>query len=582
MDQKLLHRLKVWRMQQARKEGVESYRVLPNTTLEEIARAKPLTPEDFFRIKGIKEGRWMKYGSMLLMMVQDAAGAEGSGKPASPSIEESVVESLFGISASAGAAGRPFGGVRLSPEERERRRRKALPAAPASQTAVGASLFDEQEAINKILEESAGDANVPDGRTLYTVSGFLEAINVLLTGMTVRVKGEVSSVDKRDRVVYFSLKDSQDESVVSCLAFRYHYDISGVNLEVGQEVIVEGSPEIYKPTGRFSLKVRTIELGGEGALKKAYDELKLKLEREGVFLPERKRALPQFPERIALITSNQGAAIGDFMMNLGSYGFKIRLLNSSVEGKRAVFDLIDAVRFFNRHPEQYDVLVMIRGGGSLESLQAFNSEALVREVAQSKIPVLAGIGHEKDVSLAALAADVMVSTPTATARALRESWEKAEAMLVQYEHVLLSTYEGLLQTVRRRIETAAFSMAERLRSLQERFVMARHRLMRSCEKIGFSLREKRERIARLGVMMVRQHASGQEWFANRLASLEERLKTHDPERILRLGYSLVMKGDRLVRSSDQIMPGETVDVKLARGTFEAKVEKVRKGGGERS
>jgi exodeoxyribonuclease VII large subunit len=546
MDQKLLHRLRVWRARQAQKEGVELFRVLPNTTLEEIARMKPLTPEAFFHIKGIKEGRWMKYGSMLLAMVRDAAGPQ----------DDTDAPTLF-----------------QNPEEENVR----VSSAAKRMTVVSEtlSLFGEieEEADADTLAEATEnkEENADTGRTLYTVSSFLEAMNGLFAAMTVRIKGEVSSVDKRDRVVYFSLKDSQDESVLNCLAFRYHYDISGVNLEVGQEVIVEGTPEIWKPAGRFSLKVQLIEVEGEGALKKAYDELKLKLEREGIFAVERKRALPEFPERIALITSNQGAAIGDFMMNLGSYGFKIRLLNSSVEGKRAVFELIEAVRYFNRHPEEYDVLVMIRGGGSLESLQAFNNEALVREVVQSRIPVLCGIGHEKDVSLVALAADVMVSTPTATARTLREPWEKAVALLEHYERFLLTHFQILLQDTRRKLERSAVFLLERLRILQERFSLARHRLLRSCETLGFGLRAKREAIAHAGETLQRQYIGHLETVTQKLKSAEDKLEAHNPERLLRLGYSLVMHKGKLVRHASEVKAGETIVARLASGSLEAQV-----------
>lgn len=553
-DQKLLHRLKVWRAQQARKEGVEPYRVLPNSTLEEIARTLPLVPEDFFRIKGIKEGRWMKYGGMLLPMVRDAAGTEET----TSFVEEKTVfiekEESLAI----------------------RKAQKTSARVKRSEEAV-ASLFDEQSAVNTTLEENEiEEVSLSSARTLYTVSSFLEAINVLLSAMTVRVKGEVSSVDKRDRVVYFSIKDQQDESLLNCLIFRYHYDISGVALEVGQEIIVEGTPEIYKPNGRFSLKVQSIELSGEGALKKAYDELRAKLEFEGVFAPERKRALPILPERIALITSNQGAAIGDFMMNLGKYGFTVRLLNSSVEGKRAVFELIEAVRFFNRHPEEYDVLVIIRGGGSLESLQAFNSEVLVREIAASKIPVLAGIGHEKDVSLAALAADVMVSTPTATARELCESWQKAENSLGQYAYALLSNYERLLLGIRRSLEVKAKSLTGFLEGLHERFTGVRRRLIRHAEGIGFALRGHKERVARAGVLLLRGQSVWYEQSVQKLLSLEGKLRASDPRRILRLGYSLVVKQGRLIRSAEQLLSGESVDVRLSSGSFEAKIEKVKR------
>lgn len=526
MDIKLLQRLKVWRATQARKENVELFRILPNSTLEEIARKKPVTPEEFFQIKGIKEGRWGKYGSMLLGMVRDT-------------VETGQVES------------------RLS--------------SRASSASSPASIFEEQDVVNSLLEEKKEVSSIPSERTLYTVSSFLDAFNVMFSAMTVRVRGEVSSVDNRNRVVYFSLKDTEDESVVNCLVFQYVYQVSGVSLSVGQAVIVEGIPEIYKPNGRFSLKVQSIELGGEGALQKAYDDLKKKLEGEGLFAPSRKRSLPRFPERIALITSRQGAAIGDFMMNLGKYGFKISLLDTSVEGKRAVFELIRAIKFFNRHKERYDILVIIRGGGSLESLQAFNNETLVREIARSTIPVLAGIGHEKDVSLAAMAADVMVSTPTATARTLRESWEEASLFLLKYERALMASYENILHRSARTIKTSSYFLSEKMMELRHRFALASHALIRQVEALHFTFQKKKEEIDQLKTVFARQYSLWIEVTGNRLRTLEETLNTNDPKRLLRLGYSLVTHQGKLLRSSKEVKPGDEVRIQLSEGKLISKV-----------
>lgn len=539
MDHKLLYRLKAWRMKQAQKEGVELFRVLPNTTLEEIARVVPKTPEEFFRIKGIKEGRWKKYGAMLLVMVGDSSSPyQGEGTPPRRGGEES--RSIFDEQAVVNEA-------LTSPNPLLKEERQC---------------FDDAERV----------PDIPGQRTLYTVSAFLEALNVLFAEMTVRVKGEVSSVDARDKTIYFSLKDSQDGSVLSCLIFRYHYQVSGVNLEVGQEVVVEGVPEIWKPTGRLSLKAQSMEVSGEGALQKAYNDLKKKLEGEGLFALERKRPLLEFPERIALVTSNQGAAIGDFMMNLGAHGFKISLFNASVEGKRAVFDLIEAVKFFNRHPEEYDVLVIIRGGGSLESLQAFNNETLVREVAQSKIPTLCGIGHEKDVSLAALAGDRMVSTPTATARALRESWERAEALLSRHEREILSAFDAQLRNVRTGIDEAAGFLVARLQAVSQRFARAQQALMRSVEKYAFSIRARSDLLARAESAIMKQYGNMLEVARDRVRYFEEALKHHDPRRLLRLGYSLTMKDGKLLRSTKDVQAGDAITVRLADGDIAAEVK----------
>ena len=174
---------------------------------------------------------------------------------------------------------------------------------------------------------------------------------------------------------------------------------------------------------------------GEGALKKAYDKLKQKLEKEGLFSSEKKKPIPEFPQRIGLITSETGAVIHDFLNNLGKYGYQISFVNSRVEGQIAVQGLLLAITYFSG--KEIDVLVIIRGGGSLESLQAFNNEALVRKIADFKIPVICGIGHDKDVSLASLAADKAVSTPTAVTALLNRAWEKAIHDVVALEKDLV-------------------------------------------------------------------------------------------------------------------------------------------------
>lgn len=519
MNQKLLYRLKSWRVTQAQKEGVELFRVLPNATLDEIARVLPRTAGEFLKIKGIKEGRWKKYGAMLLAMMAD--------------VEESA-------------------------------------------SIQDTSIFDEQNAVNALLAEESLEAEleIPGQRTLYTVSAFLEALNMLFAEMVVRVKGEISSVDTRDKTTYFTLKDSEDGSILSCLIFRYQYEVSGVRLEIGQEVIIEGTPGIWKPTGRLSLKAQSIEVSGVGALQKAYDDLKKKLEQEGLFAAKRKRALPEFPQRIALITSSQGAAIGDFMMNLGKFGFKISLLNASVEGKKAVFDLIDAVRFFNRHPERYDVLVIIRGGGSLESLQAFNNEALVREVAQSNIPTLCGIGHEKDVSLVALAGDMMVSTPTATARALREDFEKADASLIRSEQWILGGFEKMAQVAWTEYDDKAAFLLRKLQEIMNRYTRVQNDFMRSVEGLRFSIRSKHSSILQIQSTFLSKQSSWIDFAKEETRQYESKLAAYDPKRLLRLGYSLITKDGVLLRSVKDARFGDSIHIQLSDGSIDAEVKNI--------
>ena len=325
-----------------------------------------------------------------------------------------------------------------------------------------------------------------------------------------------------------------------------------MDLREGTEVVIWGYPNVYKPSGRISFQTKLIEIVGEGALKKAYEELKIKLEAEGLFAPERKRTIPEFSHRIGLITSHQGAAIGDFTSNLGSFGFQIKFFSSRVEGKQSVFDLIKGVRWFNKNMPELDVLVLVRGGGSLESLQAFNTESLVREIASSKIPVLAGIGHEQDVTLAALAADKMVSTPTGAAVELRKSWDEAASKVDEAERNLVSY----------------------LSKIFERFEKAKFVLHREAEKIGQSIFYNKEKI---GLSLKNIYSSFSRLLQNikeQIKNAEDQIKLNNPERQLRLGYSLVSLKGQIVRSVKNIKAGEMVDIKVSDGELKSEVKKI--------
>jgi exodeoxyribonuclease VII large subunit len=506
-----------WRNKQAKEEGVEVFRVLPNAVLEALLLAAPKNKEEMLGIKGIKEAKYRKYGQALLAILASAT------EPAPGSVAESQQEVLLGL---------------------------------------------ESE------EARAGENGVVPEEAPLSVGQFLDGLNVELSGMAARVRGEVSSLDERERVVYFTLKDSVDGSTLNCLMFRSAYQLSGVRLSLGDEVIVEGSPDIYKPSGRLSFKIGFLSLAGEGALKKAYDALLEKLNQEGLLAPERKRALPAFPLRVALITSEQGAAIGDFTMNLGQLGMRVDFFPASVEGNRSVADILSALRFFSERASEYDILVLIRGGGSLESLQAFNNEHLVRAVAACPLPTLLGIGHEKDVTLAALVADMMVSTPTATARTLREPFERARQTVAHAQSLLPERFERLLAEQRMVLQRGEQSLSRVFPQLRERVEEARQELMRSVEGVVYTLRlahkqlEEGEERCLLGYQRVRES------FAQSLVHAEAKLREYDPKRALALGYSLVRSEGRLIRQKARVKLGSILEIQIQDGTLEAEVKKI--------
>ncbi len=203
---------------------------------------------------------------------------------------------------------------------------------------------------------------------IISVSQYLDRLNATLKPEKAKISGEVSGVQMYEgrSYLYFSIKDSKDQSTAKCFMWKRDFVVSGVAIQDGMEVVVTAYPNIYKPNGGLTLQVELVELVGEGALEKAYKELKKKLETEGLFSLARKRELPAYPHRIGVITSKSGAVINDFLTNIGKFGFEILFVDSKVEGQDAIKDLLSAVETLR--DKELDVLVMMRGGGSLESL----------------------------------------------------------------------------------------------------------------------------------------------------------------------------------------------------------------------
>lgn len=406
-----------------------------------------------------------------------------------------------------------------------------------------------------------------------TVGAFLDVLNESFIGMQLAIRGEVSSVEDRRNVIYFSLKDADGEGMLSCLIFRNDFLLHGVHLEEGQEVIVEGMPNIWKPRGKFSFRVSVIRLAGAGALKKAYDRIRLKLEREGLFLAERKRPIPVSPRRVALITSREGAALGDFSANLERYGFSVALFDAHVEGKRAIGDILEGIAFFNQHPKNWDILVIIRGGGSLESLEAFNSEPVARAIAESRIPTIAGVGHEKDISLAALAADMMVSTPTAAAKILSVS-----------EREVREQCSFLARSILDDFQRNVFDSMERVRDISDTVRRASERItdpIRRIDRVGvrissmFSSWCDRTKTEHLHFSRLVSRVADVSRIRKRLEDLSLRIEANNPKRLLERGYGILRKDNRVIRSASEVVVGDALEVIVADGCVGASVREIR-------
>lgn len=232
---------------------------------------------------------------------------------------------------------------------------------------------------------------------------------------SVEVEGEVSGFKvNQGKFVFFDLKD--EGASVGCFMTLWQLRTP---IEDGMKVIVTATPKLT-PWGKFSLTVRAIRPSGEGSLKKSFELLRAKLEKEGLFSLERKRPLPAIPQRVAVVSSVQAAGYQDFIKIIGERwgGLQVEVGHVQVQGADAPDQIIRALRYFNTREALPEVIVIVRGGGSADDLSAFNDEQLVREIAASRVPTLVGVGHEVDVSLSDMAADVRASTPSNAAQIL--------------------------------------------------------------------------------------------------------------------------------------------------------------------
>lgn len=440
----LLQKLAVWQKEQAAKEYLEPYKVLQFAVLKEIARAQPTTNRELLHIKGMGPIKVRKYGDAILRIVRESALVGGGEAP-----------------------------QRVPAAEREEAHGLFAEAQAVNRAAERPSHHLLHHIVDYTTGEVRDDASSDDD--IFSVTTLVTMIDTALQAQfrDVRVRGEVVGFKGRNVSghAYFDIKDEQ--SVLRCVVFRGAYELSGVELEDGMEIVMTGAPNHHNRYG-FSFVGRTVSLAGEGALKKAYDVLKKKLTAEGLLAPEAKRAVPELPQRVGLITSRTGAAIGDFMSNIGQYGYTIRFHHTSVEGANALTELRAALRAMAR--EHVDVLVVVRGGGSLESLQAFNNETIVRMIRDFPVPVVVGVGHDHDETLATLVADVGVSTPTAAASAVRESWDHA-ATRVRFAgqqlhmalHNALHRNTRTMAIVTQQLQTQMATIVERVQKVHDQF-----------------------------------------------------------------------------------------------------------------
>ena len=427
---------------------------------------------------------------------------------------------------------------------------------------------------------------------VFSVSEYLTIANDLLSPLRVEVEGEVTDLKVLPQWTFFSLKDAEDNSLLRCGLHSGQYRRIGVNLEEGMQVKVFGYGKLAAKSGNFGFWVSKIEPVGEGALRRAYELLVKKLQAEGLFA--RKRELPHFIEHIGVVSSRNGVVIQDLRNNLEPLGIRIDFIHSGVEGADSAGDILAAIEHFSRTEEKPQVLVLIRGGGSLESLQGFNNEAVCRALFAAPMPVLVGIGHDVDAPIATMVADWSASTPTAVAHVINESWAPLTEDVPALTARMFGSYRMRVRTVGERIpihsNTIARAFRARLRGLEHATELALHgarnaigRLVQRFRGYETTLRYAWRRIP--GRLQALEERSGAcvsrmlERQRRRLRSLGEHadgqlrlLHANDPQQALARGYSVTYgPGGRVVRDVDELEVGQILETRLNKGTITSTV-----------
>ncbi len=391
-------------------------------------------------------------------------------------------------------------------------------------------------------------------REVYTVSRLNREARILLeSGLPMLwIEAEMSNLARPSSGHwYFTLKDANAQ--VRCAMFRGSNARVRVTPRDGMQVLVRARVGLYEPRGEYQLVIEQLEEAGEGALRRRFEELKARLAAEGLFDAALKRSLPALPRRIGVITSPTGAAIRDIVHVLGRRFAAIPVLiyPVPVQGTGAALEIATALRLANQRAE-VDVLILARGGGSLEDLWSFNEEVVARAIRASRIPVIAGIGHEVDVTIADFAADVRAPTPSGAAELVvpdRAEW--------------LRTLSGigarLVQAGRRRIARAE----ERLRWLGGRLARVHPR-----ERLALRAQRLDELEARLGRALGQHLATARA----RLVSASRTLNAVSPLATLERGYSILVTAEgRVVHRAAEVSEGDSVIARTGRGSVHARV-----------
>ena len=458
------------------------------------------------------------------------------------------------------------------------------------------------EPVESAPAQAATPPAIKTSRKVFSVSDLTWQIRQLLETQVGRVwvMGEVTNLRVQSSGhIYFTLKDANAQ--LGCVLFRGEIQVDRSLLQDGRKVTVGGEVTVYEPRGQYQLRVTAVELQGVGALQVAFEKLKQKLKSEALFAQERKRVLPKYPQRIGLVTSPTGAAIRDVVhvIERRNPGLEIVLASCRVQGDGAAEEIAAAIRLLNEFNLGLDIILVTRGGGSLEDLWAFNEEVVARAIFASALPVVSAVGHEIDFTISDFVADLRAATPSAAAEIITEGvFSRCQFLAEAASHLRelvgqrLEEKEDVLAQARQRLARMHprrwfNDWLQRLDDLQSTLVrcakkgaqlhrthwknatarLARVRPALVIRQRGEVLRQEKERLHEQARHQVERRGS-------HLKMLEARLRLLGPEQVLARGYSITMEAEsgRILRESKKVKRGQRLKTRLRNGEVRSVVE----------
>lgn len=394
---------------------------------------------------------------------------------------------------------------------------------------------------------------------IYTITSLTHEIKTILETSFPRlwVEGEISNFKAHSSGhIYFTLKD--ENAQIRCAMWRFKAGELLFRLEDGLKVVAEADLQVYEKSGNYQLIIQQMQPAGIGALQLAFEQLKKRLHAEGLFDEAHKKALPEFPEKIGIITSPTGAAIRDIISVIGRRfpAAQIILYPVRVQGEGAADEISQAIQDFNEYRE-VEVLIVGRGGGSLEDLWAFNEEKVARAIYASKIPIISAVGHEVDFSISDFVADRRAATPSAAAEMVVPDRKELSGILTYYQ-------EKMIQNIYQQIT----NYRNELQNLKRSYAFRRP------EDLIFQKMQRLDEISRQLISEIHHILTLQQ---QNLTSRQQQLHSLNPLEILRRGYSICYKDGQVIKDVKQLEMLDVVQVKLSKGQFLSQVQMLGEG-----